>query len=41
MNELEFYITLGWKGLPQTNTLAFWPISKLRRKWSIRALFSF
>ncbi len=22
--KLECYITLGWKGLPETNTLAFW-----------------
>jgi len=23
-NKLECYITLGWKGLPVTNTLALW-----------------
>jgi hypothetical protein len=23
-NNLECYITLGWKGLPVTNTLAYW-----------------
>jgi len=22
--QLEFYITLGWKGLPGKNTLAIW-----------------
>jgi hypothetical protein len=22
--KLESYITLGWKGLPETNTLAYW-----------------
>ncbi len=25
-NNLEIYITLGWKGLPGTNTLAYWPL---------------
>jgi hypothetical protein len=25
-------ITLGWKGLPRTNTLAYWDIRKLNRK---------
>jgi hypothetical protein len=23
-NKMDFYITLRWKGLPGTNTLAFW-----------------
>jgi len=30
-NKIEFYITLGWKGLPETNKL-IQPIHKLRRK---------
>jgi hypothetical protein len=24
INKLEVYITLGWKGLPGTDTLAYW-----------------
>ena len=32
-NKLKFYITLGWKGLQVTNTQAYKPICKLRRKW--------
>jgi hypothetical protein len=27
-NKLECYIPLGWKGLPGTNTLAYW-VNKL------------
>ncbi len=26
LNNLDSYITLGWKGLPGTNTLAYWPL---------------
>jgi hypothetical protein len=32
--KLECRITLGWKGLPVTNTLAYWTHQKLRRKLS-------
>jgi hypothetical protein len=31
-NKLKRCITLGWKGFPGTNTLAYWPISKIQRK---------
>jgi hypothetical protein len=31
-NKLECYITLGWKDLPLTNTLAYLPFHKLRRE---------
>jgi hypothetical protein len=31
-NKLECYITLGQKGLPVTNTLAYWAYSKVREK---------
>ncbi len=34
-NKQEYYITLGWKGLPGTNTSAYWAIHKLLRKWSV------
>jgi hypothetical protein len=37
-NKLECFIALGWKGLPGTNTLAYWAIHKLLIKWSIRPL---
>ncbi len=29
-NKLECYITLGWKGLPWKNNLAYWTINTLR-----------
>jgi hypothetical protein len=35
-NRLACYITLGWNGLPRTNTLAYWLIRKSRRKRSVR-----
>ena len=35
MNEQQCYITLGWKGLSGTNTLAYWDINKLQRKRSV------
>jgi hypothetical protein len=28
-------VRIGWKGLQETNTLAYWPILKLRRKQSV------
>jgi hypothetical protein len=31
-NKLEFYITLGWKGLPIINTVAYWALSKVMKK---------
>jgi hypothetical protein len=34
-NKPHRYITLGLKGLPGTNTLAYWAIHKLRRKLSV------
>ena len=38
LNKLEYCIVLGWKGLPSTNTLAYWAIHKLLIKLNIRPL---
>ncbi len=32
MEKLECYITLGWKGFPVTNTIAYWDYSQARKK---------
>jgi hypothetical protein len=29
-NKLQCYITISWKELPGTNTLAYWPIQTLQ-----------
>jgi hypothetical protein len=34
-NKLDHYITLGWKGLPGTITLAYWIHSILESKCSV------
>jgi len=34
-NKLECYITLSWKGLPGTNSLAYWANRELQRKKSV------
>jgi len=34
-NKLECYIMLGWKAFPWTNSLAYWTMYKLQRKWSV------
>jgi hypothetical protein len=34
-NKLEHLTTLGWESFTLTNTLAYWPIPKLQRKWSV------
>jgi hypothetical protein len=34
-NKLECHITHGWKGLPRNNTLAYWALCKLQRKWRV------
>jgi hypothetical protein len=34
-NKLECNITLAWKESPDTNTPSFWPMDKLRRKYSV------
>jgi len=31
-NKLECYITLGWKGLPGANTLAYWTLTLVTKK---------
>ncbi len=31
-NKLGWYITLGWKGFPGTNTLAYWAHSQVVKK---------
>jgi hypothetical protein len=30
--KLEFYIKLGWKGLPAPNTLTYWDCLKVKEK---------
>jgi hypothetical protein len=30
--KLDFYITIGWRSLPGTNTAAFWAHSKVMKK---------
>jgi hypothetical protein len=32
LNKLECYIALDWKGLPRTNTLAYWAHLKVTKK---------
>jgi hypothetical protein len=34
-NKLECYITLSWKDLPRTNTLAYWIYSLLKKKKNV------
>jgi hypothetical protein len=34
-NKLDHYISLGWKGLQGTNTLAYWAHSFTERKCSV------
>ncbi len=34
-NKVECYMTLGWKCLPEANSLAYWTICKKWRKWSV------
>ncbi len=43
-NKLECYIALGWKVLPVTNTLAFWPhtwVAKKKVNTTLCAIFAF
>jgi hypothetical protein len=35
LNKLDHYIPLGWRGLPGTKALAYWPHSILESKCSV------
>ncbi len=39
-SKLESYITLGWKGMSKTNTLAYWAHSKVTKKMKSSELSS-